>query len=252
MRTGPGATWRIAPKRPAVAASDVCALRALQYRPPIPQRSIHHDPERDRDGRRRTDRGGRAGRRRHRRRSSTSSTASKLKGFLAYDDAAKEKRPGVLVVHEWWGLNDYAKDRCKQLAELGYVAFAADMYGDGKTVDHPDDARKMADDGAREREGVARPGRGRAEGTQGAAATWTPTSSRPSATASAAAPACNWRTPGPTSKAVATFHAALPDADGGGGEGDQGEAADLPRRGRLLHPPEDDQGVPARRSTRRR
>ena len=68
----------------------------------------------------------------------------KLKGFLAHDDAVKEKRPGVLVVHEWWGLNDYAKDRCKKLAELGYVAFAVDMYGDGKTTEHPDDARKAA------------------------------------------------------------------------------------------------------------
>jgi dienelactone hydrolase len=67
-----------------------------------------------------------------------------LKGFLAYDDATTEKRPGVLVVHEWWGLNDYAKERCKKLAELGYVAFAVDMYGDGKSVEHPDDARKMA------------------------------------------------------------------------------------------------------------
>jgi dienelactone hydrolase len=69
---------------------------------------------------------------------------TKLKGFLAYDDANKDKRPGVLVVHEWWGLDQYARDRCKQLAELGYVAFAGDMYGEGKSVDHPDDARKMA------------------------------------------------------------------------------------------------------------
>lgn len=68
----------------------------------------------------------------------------KLKGFAAYDDAAKEKRPGVLVVHEWWGLDDYAKGRCKQLAELGYVAFAPDMYGEGKVVNHPDDSRKMS------------------------------------------------------------------------------------------------------------
>lgn len=68
----------------------------------------------------------------------------KLKGFCAHDDAVKEKRPGVLVVHEWWGLNEYAKDRCKKLAELGYVAFAVDMYGDGKTTEHPDDARKFA------------------------------------------------------------------------------------------------------------
>lgn len=69
---------------------------------------------------------------------------TKLKGFLAFDDALKGKLPGVLVVHEWWGLDDYARERCKQLAALGYVAFAVDMYGEGKTVNHPDDARKMA------------------------------------------------------------------------------------------------------------
>lgn len=68
----------------------------------------------------------------------------KLKGFLAYDDAQKGKRPGVLVVHEWWGLNDYAKMRCERLAEAGYVAFAPDMYGGGKVAEHPDDARKMS------------------------------------------------------------------------------------------------------------
>jgi dienelactone hydrolase len=69
---------------------------------------------------------------------------TKLKGFLAYDDSSKEKRPGVLVFPEWWGLNDYAKNRAKQLAELGYVAFAADLYGDGKIIDiaHPEDALK--------------------------------------------------------------------------------------------------------------
>ena len=71
---------------------------------------------------------------------------TKLKGFLAYDDATKDKRPGVLVFPEWWGLNDYAKDRAKQLAQMGYVAFAADLYGDGKVIDvaHPQDAQKMA------------------------------------------------------------------------------------------------------------
>ena len=71
---------------------------------------------------------------------------TKLKGFLAYDDAVKEKRPGVLVFPEWWGLNDYAKGRAKQLAEMGYVAFAADLYGEGKVIDaaHPEDAGKMA------------------------------------------------------------------------------------------------------------
>jgi dienelactone hydrolase len=67
-----------------------------------------------------------------------------FRGYLAWDDAATGKRPGVLVLHEWWGLEEYEKGRAKQLAELGYVAFAADMYGEGKVVNHPDDARKMA------------------------------------------------------------------------------------------------------------
>src|SRR5436305_849799 len=68
---------------------------------------------------------------------------TKLKGFLAWDDASQAKRPGVLVVHEWWGLNDYARKRAQQLAELGYVAFAPDMYGEGKTTEHPKEAAMM-------------------------------------------------------------------------------------------------------------
>jgi dienelactone hydrolase len=67
-----------------------------------------------------------------------------FKGFLAWDDAIQGKRPGVLVVHEWWGLNDYARDRAKQLAKLGYVAFACDMYGEGKATKHPNEAGQMA------------------------------------------------------------------------------------------------------------
>ena len=66
-----------------------------------------------------------------------------LKGYLAWDDAVKGKRPGILVVHEFWGLNAYAKRRAEQLAGLGYVAFAADMYGDGKTTAHPEEAMAM-------------------------------------------------------------------------------------------------------------
>jgi dienelactone hydrolase len=70
----------------------------------------------------------------------------KFIGVLYYDDAVKGKRPGVLVVHEWWGLNQHARDRAQELAKLGYVAFACDMYGDGKTTEHPMDANKMASD----------------------------------------------------------------------------------------------------------
>ena len=67
-----------------------------------------------------------------------------LKGYLAYDDALKAKRPGVLVVHEWWGQNDYIRKRARMLAELGYVALALDMYGDGKVATHPQDASKFS------------------------------------------------------------------------------------------------------------
>lgn len=67
-----------------------------------------------------------------------------LEGYLAYDDAATAKRPGVLVVHEWWGLNDYAKRRVEQLARLGYVAFALDMYGRGKVTTDPKVAGQWA------------------------------------------------------------------------------------------------------------
>ncbi|MBR9987561.1 MAG: dienelactone hydrolase family protein [Desulfosarcina sp.] len=63
-----------------------------------------------------------------------------LEGYLAYDDAISGKAPGILVVHEWWGLNDYARSRAERLAEMGYVAFAVDMYGKGKSTEHPDQA----------------------------------------------------------------------------------------------------------------
>jgi dienelactone hydrolase len=64
-----------------------------------------------------------------------------LKGQLFWDDAFTGQRPGVLVAHEWWGLNDYAKLRAEMLAESGYVAFAADMYGDGKMTRHASEAK---------------------------------------------------------------------------------------------------------------
>lgn len=64
-------------------------------------------------------------------------------GFMAWDDRHKGKRPGVLVVHEWWGHNDYVRQRARDLAKAGYVAFALDMYGDNKLAQHPDDAGKF-------------------------------------------------------------------------------------------------------------
>lgn len=67
-----------------------------------------------------------------------------MKGMLAYDDEIKGKRPGVLIVHEWWGHNKHARDKARLLAEEGYVAFAVDMYGDRKNAEHPDDASKFS------------------------------------------------------------------------------------------------------------
>jgi len=62
------------------------------------------------------------------------------KGYLAYDDRISGKRPGVLVVHEWWGHNSYARKRARMLAKLGYAALALDMYGNGKQAGHPKQA----------------------------------------------------------------------------------------------------------------
>ncbi len=71
----------------------------------------------------------------------------KLEGFLIYDDtkvAADRKAPGVLVVPEWWGLGGFAKNRAEQVAKLGYVAFATDMYGAGVATTDPQKAGELA------------------------------------------------------------------------------------------------------------
>lgn len=67
-----------------------------------------------------------------------------LEGYLAYDDAIKGKRPGVLIVHEWMGVNSYVKKRAEQLAKLGYIAFAADIYGKGIRPKNRDEAAAEA------------------------------------------------------------------------------------------------------------
>lgn len=67
-----------------------------------------------------------------------------FKGFVVYDNNIKGKRPAIIVVHEWWGLNDYAKMRARKLAELGYIAMAADMFGNGKTAANPAEAQELA------------------------------------------------------------------------------------------------------------
>lgn len=66
-----------------------------------------------------------------------------LKGYLAWDASKEGPRPGVVVVHEWWGHNDYVRRRARMLAQEGYTALALDMYGDGKLAEHPDDAQKF-------------------------------------------------------------------------------------------------------------
>lgn len=73
-----------------------------------------------------------------------SAGGTNMNGFVVYGDTAGGKRPAVLVVHEWWGLTDYPKERARQLAQLGYVAMAVDMYGNGQTAANPDEAMKLA------------------------------------------------------------------------------------------------------------
>ncbi len=67
----------------------------------------------------------------------------KMKGFLALPEG-EGPFPGVIVVHEWWGLNDYPKDRARKFAENGYAAFAIDLYGDGKSFEHPTEAKTFS------------------------------------------------------------------------------------------------------------
>lgn len=65
-------------------------------------------------------------------------------GYIAWDAAQDGERPGVLVVHEWWGHGDYVRRRARELARLGYTGFALDMYGQGKRADHPDEAKQFS------------------------------------------------------------------------------------------------------------
>ena len=74
---------------------------------------------------------------------SYSANGTNLDGYLAYDDAVGGERPGVIVIHEWWGLNDYIRERANMLAGLGYSALALDMYGDGRTAANPDEAGSL-------------------------------------------------------------------------------------------------------------
>lgn len=68
-----------------------------------------------------------------------------MKG-LTYSDKMTGKRPGILVVHEWWGQNDYIRERARMLAAMGYVALAVDMYGNGKVASHPADAQAFSEE----------------------------------------------------------------------------------------------------------
>src|SRR5687767_10722370 len=60
-----------------------------------------------------------------------------MNGFVAYDENKEGARPAVMIVHEWWGLNDYIRKRARDLASMGYIAFAVDLFGNGKLADNP-------------------------------------------------------------------------------------------------------------------
>lgn len=74
----------------------------------------------------------------------TSADGTTCKGYVAYNAAVKGKRPGVVIIHEWWGCNDYARKRARMLAALGYIAIAMDMYGEGKQGPTPKEAGELA------------------------------------------------------------------------------------------------------------
>jgi dienelactone hydrolase len=67
-----------------------------------------------------------------------------MKGFVVYDDASTAKRPGIVMVHEWWGITPHIHNEAKKYAAQGYTAFIADMYGDAKTADNPKDAGALS------------------------------------------------------------------------------------------------------------
>ena len=66
-----------------------------------------------------------------------------MKGFIAFNESDSAKRPVVMIVHEWWGLTDYPKERARQLAKLGYFAMAVDLFGNGTTASTPDEAKTL-------------------------------------------------------------------------------------------------------------
>jgi dienelactone hydrolase len=70
--------------------------------------------------------------------------ATTMKGFVVYDDAIKTKRPGIVMVHEWWGITNHIHTEARKFAQQGYTAFIADMYGDAKTADNPKDAGALS------------------------------------------------------------------------------------------------------------
>ena len=79
-----------------------------------------------------------------------SQNGTSLKGLLAWDANAAGRRPGVLVVHEWWGHDEHARNQARRLAEAGYVGFALDMYGDGEQAAHPEDAQKFVEEATKD------------------------------------------------------------------------------------------------------
>ena len=70
--------------------------------------------------------------------------ATEMKGFIVYDDAVSGKRPGIVLVHEWWGITKHVHGEATKFAQQGYTAFIADMYGDGKAADNPKDAGALS------------------------------------------------------------------------------------------------------------
>ena len=111
-----------------------------------------------------------------------------LEGYLAYDDAISGKRPGVLVVHQWLGLTDYEKHRAEQLAQLGYVAFCADIYGKDIRPKNVQEAGALAGKYKSDRRICSAPASMPRSKCWRKMNSWIPSASRPSAIVLAAPP----------------------------------------------------------------
>ena len=170
---------------------------------------------------------------------------TQLQGYLYYDDAISGKRPGVIVVHEWWGLNDYAKHRAEMLAKLGYAAFALDMYGDNKVTTHAKDAKGWSTQITENTDAWRRRALAGLDALK-ADARVDPEHLAAVGYCFGGSTVMQMAYAGADLDGVVSFHGSLPTPAEGEGTADQGEHPGRPRRGGCLRPTGQGRGIQGR------